>query len=303
MENRNSVFILGLRRSGTTLLFNILRQDKRFVSFDEPFSPAIRDVPNYFAKGTWNSYYRIFEEGPREFWDLISSISWDEELDSGLTPKQVAWLEYLLSRGASVLIDETRLHSKMDALQRLVPNASIIHLHRSASAFTSSHLIPREPSNGFLNCIRSRSAQQYRKIVFWRPNRPFDSWQIESIIGTKPNQCFGQMLEREHIDAERVFSGGAVSKLLAYWLLHFRRIEADGKRLFGSRFLSVKFESFCENPTQLGKIIHKLSGIDVETADFDKVQHARGAHMSDSIKWKEKAALAGFGDQEIARLL
>ena len=297
------VFFLGLRRSGTTLLFDVFRRDNRFICFDEPFSHAIRSVPAAFGKGTWDQYYKLVEREPEMFWDSIATISWDEELDQDLSASQVDWLRYLLSKGQNVLIDETHLHNKLKSLYQVVPDAHVIHLYRNASAFASSHLIPRDSAANFMHKLKNRVGQEYRKTRFWGADTQFNSWQLESIVGSDPHQKFGLMLERAQIDPRKAFAGGSVSKLLSFWLFHYRQIESMGRELFGQRFYSLSFESFCDNPTRSASEICEFIGIEHEIDRAPRIRPARKAHMAKSSRWIERATLAGFTSQEILDLL
>lgn len=299
MRNQKlSIIALGLRRSGTTAFWRAFRQDRRFLCFDEPLNPFLRELPGLEPKQTRDEYLALFRPDPAAFWARFAPISNFGELTPTLSKRQKAWLSYLLAQADTVFVDETRLHLNVKTLKDVAPEAYLVHLYRNASAFASSHLLPSEGAR-----LRSSVHRQMRKVTFWTRTDDFDSWGVQSIVGWHREQRFGLLLQRHGLDARAILAGPAVVKLLAYWIVHYREICADGSTHFGPRFRSVSFEKFAANPLSVLRDLYNWWGLPPSNMTYPWVRAAHPGHRPSSRRWTNAARLAGFTEQEIAELL
>lgn len=69
------VFLLVLRRSGTTAFFEPMRQDKGFVCCDEPSNGMLRDLPGGNEWGTQDEFLQLLKRDPAKLWSLRRPIS------------------------------------------------------------------------------------------------------------------------------------------------------------------------------------------------------------------------------------
>jgi hypothetical protein len=289
------LFILGLRRSGTTIFWQTFRQDSRLKSFNEPFNPVLSGMPVELPNGSRREFIEIFREDPARFWQLFAPISGVEELQSGLSDRQEAWFRFLLARTEAVSLDTTRCHFKLEALQRIAPDAVVVHLHRHPAAFASSHLIPSGSGGRRTGWLARRLGQQG---FFSRHNR-FHYWGIQSLVADDPASLFGQRAREIGMDPAQIYALPAVGRLLAFWRVAFEHAERDGRRIFGNRFVSLPFEDFCERPLETVKSIYAAGGMQAPQLDLSRVHPPSPAHRARDPRWK--GLLEGAGLPTVGR--
>ena len=103
------IFILGLRRSGTTIFWKMFRQDPRLLAVNEPFNPALSEMPVEIPNRSRRELIEIFREDPRDFWRRFAAIGTTEELHDDLTDRQRDWLQFLLDRQPGFVMDALAL--------------------------------------------------------------------------------------------------------------------------------------------------------------------------------------------------
>ena len=87
------------------------------------------------------------------------------------------------------------------------------------------------------------------------------------------------------------------TKLLAYWRVHYERVELDGRRLFGDRFVSQDFDEFTRDPEGSVKRIYDAMGVEPPQLDYSRVRPAKAPFEADSPKWKELAREVGLPEE------
>jgi hypothetical protein len=283
------LFILGLRRSGTTVFWESFRRDARLVGYDEPFNPLLRELPRPEPKGTRDEFIALLGRDPERFWSLFCPIDRAGELQEGLSDPQRAYLRHLVESAEHVAIDTTRCHFKLAALRETVPDAHVVHLSRPAAAWASSHLAPQR--SGLAG--RARSIWE-RRTLFERRTR-FGEWGMEEAMGSGPDSLFGRRLAEAGRDPEAIFALPAAGRLLAYWKLHHDRVERDGPRLFGERFTTVAFADFCRDPAATLRRVYTFAGLDApDLGGFGNVHAPRGACRPGDPRWRRLAERAGI---------
>ncbi|MCP4613423.1 MAG: sulfotransferase [Planctomycetes bacterium] len=281
------VFIIALRRSGTTIFWRTLRQDRRFVSYDEPFNPILHNLPAQDAKGTRDEFIRLFKQNINRFRTLFKPIPPEEELHPKLNLQQQEYLRWLISTGKNVICDTTRCNFKVRSLYEIDPKAILIHLYRSPAAFASSHLLP----SGGTERWQRRFANVIRRKTFWWRKGWYNSWHLEDIIDRLSGPLFRNNVCEIGLNPDEVCLLPAVGKLLAYWRIAFERAQKDGYELFGQRFLSVSFEEFCQNPQQTIDQIYELLPFSKITFDYSKIHPAQNAFCSYHPNWSQYSKL------------
>ncbi len=128
------IFIVGLRRSGTTISWDTFRQDRRLLCYNEPFNPMLRGVPIEIPNRSRTEFIELFRRDSWAFWRHFAPIGRIEELQDDLSDWQVAYLRFLMSRAESICLDTTRCHFRLAALHEVVPDATVVHLFRSSAA-------------------------------------------------------------------------------------------------------------------------------------------------------------------------
>ena len=277
------ILILGLRRSGTTIFWQMFRQDARLLAVNEPFNPALSDMPLEIPNRSRRELIEIFREDPEGFWRRFAPIATTEELHADLSDRQQAWLRFLLDRQPGFVMDATRCHFKLGALQALARDAVVVHLHRGPAAVASSHLVP-SGSGGFRG---KASVRAWGRLTFWSRSSRFDAWGVQSIASNNPESFFGQRMRELGSDPAPLYQLPAVARLMAYWRLMYERIEADGPRLFGDRFLSVSFEEFCDRPREIVGRVYRALGEEASDIDTSQIHPPHGPHRPQDPRWRQ----------------
>lgn len=285
------VFLIGLRRSGTTTLFELFRQDARLVCFDEPFNPMIRDVPARDEWGTKSEYIDLYNKRPDLFWRKYAYIDGLDEIRDGLTSQQSDWTAYLLNSAPNTFMDFTRVHFKLADLHSLDSDALLIHLHRSPAAFASSHILPGVWKKG----RRFKYWRQKRR--FWNVVKKYNTWGMETIIGRSDSSRCAERFRQFDLDPGLIYSANAVTRLTAFWLLNFRAAHQEGRRLFPRRYLQIPFEQFTRNPAAYMEEIYRCLDTDLPRFDYSAIKIASKGALPDHGGWRRVRDVLGVDPQ------
>ena len=149
-----SLFIQGMRRSGTTILFDALLEDPEVTGFYEP----LREQDVTVGGGSGAREDDAFAE-TRELRERFASdnypgvpiveFNWGGprdpalELVPDLPPHVGDFLASLIGRGPGVVIKETRLYRKLEAVAELDPEGRVVHLVRDPRSVVGSTMLGR----------------------------------------------------------------------------------------------------------------------------------------------------------------
>ena len=286
------LIIAGLRRSGTTIFWRTFRQDSRFVCYDEPFNPHLCVLPAHTRLKAPEEFVDLIRADPRAFWEAFTPIHFTQELKTGFSDREAAWLRFLAGTGEAVALDTTRCAFKISALRKAAPAAVLVHLYRPPASLASSHLLPS--SEGRKGQLKRWAARR----GFWSRADRYNGWSFESIVGESTSSFFAERLRDAGLDAETVYGLPAVGRLLAYWKVCFERIERDGRREFGDRFVSQSFDRFCRQPEGVVRTIYEVLGMTPPEPDFSAVHPARGPFEPASPHWKRYRRLLDLPEVE-----
>ena len=289
-RGRTRIFILGLRRSGTTIFWEAFRQDRRLHCFNEPWNPVLRQLPVEIPNRSRREFIELFRKDPQAFWRSFAPIGPLEELQDDFSDRQVAYLRYLIDPFDSICIDETRCHFRLAALQQAVPDATLVHLFRAPAAFATSHLIPTGSGGRRAN----RLLTALGRVGFFTREDRYNSLGLEDVIGRHPESLFGLRLREIGLDPAAIYALPAVGRLLAFWRLAHETVERDGPRLFGSRFVSVAFERFCREPREVVEEVYAAASLHPPELDLSRVKPAKRAHRADDSRWRRLFGQVGL---------
>jgi len=282
------LIIVGLRRSGTTIFWESLRQDGRLRCYDEPFNPLLQSLTGEMLEIIKHpeEFQDLLRNDPLDFWERFAPIDPSSELHERVSDRQRDYLNYLAATGDDVILDTTRCLFKVEKLKELAPDAVLVHLYRPAAANATSHMLPTSAHSA-----RTKLRRFINTRDFWtRPDR-FDYWMFERLVGNSPRSLFAQRLKEIDLDPETVYALPAVGKLLAFWRVNYDRAERDGRQFFGERFISQNFDQFTQDPRGSIQRIYDAMGLEMPDFDFGRIRPAKAPYEADSPKWEEYARL------------
>jgi len=263
LKDRGNIYIIGLKRSGTTIFWETFRQDKRFVCFDEPFHPRLRA---HLENGLNNKKKTMNEFLARP--DLVrshwSAIPPHDELFPEFLGHQVAYLNALSKISTHICVDFVRCHSKIRHLKKIDPKGLIIHLVRDPRAFATSHLKP------YGKWISSDIPDHFFEYDGW-----FDFWQYQSLAN------------------ELGLKGFAHEKLLQLWK-HFTDL-AESQ----NPDLTVKFEDFAADPEKVVRDIFKKIDLEYIPLDYSRIHPPHKPFRIDDERWHQSIERYGLDRQFI----
>jgi hypothetical protein len=238
------LLIHGLRRSGTTILWETFRSDGRLRCFDEPFHPRLAKGARENHKGTWTEFAAEL--------DILSApvaISPQGELHQGAEAHEQAWLASLGAKADRVAIDIVRGWNRLPALHAELDHAVSVHIVRDPVGWVGAHLLP----SGKPTTQLRRLGNLWRKASFFGRHGGYDGYQYEYIVRAALDQDHAVF---SHVarDTAELRRAPAYIKLLAFWW-GANVILARGLAETGHPLVTVTLAEFSDAPArEIGRI-------------------------------------------------
>lgn len=236
-----NVFIQGMRRSGTTILYDAFAEDPDFRRFYEPFREDA-ETPgggsgarseDLFAetREIRRAFRRSQHPGvPLELFNHGGPRAPALELHPALPQWGIDFLSYLLDQAPNVLIKEVRLFRKVADLHRADPEATLVHIVRDPRAVSTSMLLGR----GRRHSERYDSADAF-----------FDAWTRRKLWSS--SAIAAEALARgEHEGLEAGVPD--FMRPLIVWKAAWEGLRSEGQRLFSERYVLVRLEDIRLDP-------------------------------------------------------
>jgi len=296
-----NLFVQGMRRSGTTILYDALREDRDLRSFYEPLREqkvSVGGGSGARGEDAFGETGVLREEFRRERYpDLdISEFNWGGprkprlEVEPGLPEHAAEWLRHLLGLAPAVAIKETRFYSKVPELRALDPDAALVHVVRDPRAVAASIVLGRGrrqekllPDAGAFFADRSE-----RKL--WSC-RPISRRMIRDGLATGA-------------DPDELADPSNVLRVLLVWKLTFERTRADGRRLFGDGYVLIRNEDLRGDPeAALGAVYAALRReVPAEVGAWARanVRRAEPLYAAGDPRWAEALRSAGISAEVLS---
>jgi hypothetical protein len=292
-----NLFIQGMRRSGTTILYDALVADPEVRCFYEPLREEKKTVGGGSGARDVDAFAEtsaLREEFRRERYPqlAIEQFNWGGprepplELEPELPEHCGGLLRHLLDLGSAggspdTLIKETRLYCKLGAVAELDPGAAVVHVVRDPRAVAASIVLGRG---------RRRERKLSTPDAFFADRKPRKLWSSRAISE--------RLLERDGYPA--IEDPSNVERVLVTWRLTFEAARIDGRRLFGDRYLMLRNEELRSDPGGAIERVYELLGRpvpdDVAAWAERNVKPPQDVYAGDDRRWRETIDRLGMLD-------
>lgn len=278
-----NLFIQGMRRSGTTILYDALLEDPELRLFYEP----LREDKETVGGGSGARETDPFEETralraefQRErFPDVpLEEFNWGGprepplEVEPGLPEHCREWLAHLLGLAPAVGIKETRLYDQVGDLALLDPGAALAHVVRDPRSVTASIMLGRG---------RRREKHFPNPDAFFGDAKKRRLWSSYEIAE--------RLLERP--ETPSIEEPTSVDRVLLVWKHSFESTWRDGQRLFGERYLLLRNEDLRADPAAalagLYAVLDRPVPEAVAAWAGEKVRATEEAYAATDRRWLE----------------
>lgn len=287
-----NLFIQGMRRSGTTILYDALCADPGLRCFYEPFREE-GETPGGGSGAREGDAFaetrelrRRFRE--RRYPDLApEDFNWggprkpELELGPELPEHCRGFLAELLEQGPDVVVKLTRAYDKIGALAEVDPDAFLVHVVRDPRSVAASMMLGR---------TRKREQRYADPDAFFTERERRKLWSSHRL---------SQLLLRRRDYAYLARPPNHV-RILAVWRHTFESTRREGRRLFGDRYIRLRNEDLRADPggtlASLYEVIARPLPDEVETWARGAVRPPEEPLHADDPRWGEALARLGMHD-------
>ena len=288
-----NLFLLGVRRSGTTIVYDALCEDPSLKCFYEPLredgetiggGSGARDLDVFAETRAERERFRAerFPELPLELFNCGGPRAPEEELESVLAEQCRELLAHLLVQAPDVAIKETRLHHKVGALVALDPGAAVAHLVRDPRAVCASMLLGR----------RRRTDIYPDPETFFTARTGRRLWSSRRISIDLAERRRSLELPAEIPDFLRP---------LLVWKAAFETTAGDGSRCFGDRYALLRLEDLRSDPAaELGRLyalVDRPVPEPVAAWAAENIRRESAIHLAEDPRWGRAARLLGMEEE------
>lgn len=288
-----NLFVLGMRRSGTTIVYDALCEDPAMRCFYEPLredtgsvggGSGARDSDVFAATREIRERFRAerFPELPIELFNWGGPRAPELELEPELPEHCRELIAHLLAQGPEVTIKETRLHHKLGAIAQVDPRAAVVHVVRDPRAVCASTLLGR----------RRRTDIYPDAETFFTAHTGRRLWSSRRISADLAERRRSLELPAEIPDFLRP---------LLVWKGAFETTSGDGRRCFAERYALVRLEDLrADAATELERVYslidRELPGVVARWASAN-VRRDASVHLADDPRWGRAARLLGMDEE------
>jgi hypothetical protein len=285
-----NLFVIGMRRSGTTILHDVLREDSGLRCHYEPLreqaetiggGSGARDEDLFADTRAQRERFRAdrYPELPIELFNWGGPRAPELELEPDLPEHCRELLSALLAQAPDAAVKETRLHHKLAAVAEIDPEATVVHVVRDPRAVSASMLLGRRRRTDIYPDAESFfTARTGRRL--WSSRRI-----SEEVIA-----------RRHSLDLPADIPD--FLRPLLVWKEVLETTAGDGPRLFGDRYVLVRLEDLRADPgTELARIYERggralpRSVVDWAAAN---IRRDTRIHLGDDPRWARAARLIGL---------
>lgn len=254
-----NIIIIGMRRSGTTILFDCLYEDKRFDSYYEPFChgkinigggsgekqiPYGEKINNARREFIWQKKLDISPE----YFNLGAPQKPEMEFEKRTPLVHREYLSFIATKNEHTLMKFVRVSHKVETLHKLFPDARIIHIVRDPRRMAMSHIFGknRKASNS-MKAIKLQLLQAMKRRRFFYLKTGFNNWSSEKLINYFITSC------PKYANFE---NSPSYEKIMLLWKVLYDKTREDCLDFFGSNYLELRHEDLCTKPIHTMEVIY-----------------------------------------------
>jgi hypothetical protein len=287
-----TILIAGMRRSGTTILYDALLEDAQLKCFYEPFREDTETPGGGSGARESDPFAETRELRARfaaeHYPDLpIEEFNWGGprkpklEVGPELPEHCSKFVEHLLDRPEEVMIKFTRISDKLETIARLAPDAAFVHVVRDPRAVAVSMMGGKG---------RKRMADYDTPEAFFGEREKRKLWSSRELSQ--------ELLKRPEYAHIRRPSN--VMRILLVWKHTFENTYADGRRLFGDRYVLLRNEELRGDPIGAISHVYRAAGRptppEVAAWAREAVRPAEVPYAANDPRWTEAFATLGMRD-------
>lgn len=287
-----TILIQGMRRSGTTILYDALLEDSELKCFYEPFREDTETPGGGSGARESDPFAETRELRTRfaaeRYPDLpIEEFNWggprkpELELGAELPEHCTGFVEHLLDRPEQVMIKFTRIYDKLEAIAKLAPDAVFVHVVRDPRAVAVSMMGGKG---------RKRMADYERPEAFFSERSKRKLWSSREL---------SQKL-LTHPEYAHLRRPSNVIRILLVWKHTFESTYRDGHRLFGDRYVLLRNEELRGDPVGALTRVYRAAGRSTppQVAAWARyaVRPAEVPYAANDPRWIEAFATLGMRD-------
>ena len=291
--SRPAILIQGMRRSGTTILYDALLEDPGLHCFYEPWredteTPGggsnARESDPFTETRELRKAYRDAEFPKLELADFNLGGPGNPGLEIGPeVPGHCAgFLATLLDRDEPVMVKETRFYDKLEAISELAPDESVlVHVVRDPRAVCVSMMMGRG---------RKRAGSYGDPDAFFEEREQRKLWSSRQL---------SQHLLKEH-ENSGLKDPANFERILLVWKHTFERTRREGRELFGDRYVLLRNEDLRADTAGTIARIYEAAGRptppEVTAWAQDKVRPPEEPFHPEDPRWARAFAALGMRD-------
>lgn len=247
-----TLVLQGMRRSGTTIVYDALAQDPTLTLWYEPLAAATAPAVGGGSGEREVDPFEGLRAARREFLaargltdptplNLGGPRDAALEFEPDFPPLVADYLRHLLDRPGPVAAKFTRLYAKIPAFARLFPGVNFVHLVRDPRAVAASYLFGKD---------RRYESRFGPPDVFFGRRSDRTAWSSHPI---------SELVRREY-RAESLPEPTDLERILLVWRFTYERVRRDAAVAYGDRAVLLRHEDFCAEPARELERLYGLEG-------------------------------------------
>lgn len=286
------VIMQGMRRSGTTIVYDALSQDPRFTCWYEPLAAGIKPAVGGGSGAQLEDLFAQLRTARQKFVQM-QNIDNIEIFNHG-APKNAAlefekelpdvvrrYLGFLFQQSVNVLTKFTRAYRKVEVIHRICPDALFVHLVRDPRAVVSSYLFGKNQRN---------------KHKFTSEEMYFDRRSSASAWSSRPISD----LVISHSQFTTKIQPSDLERILLIWNYTFLETQSGALKAFGDNHIQIKHEDFCADPNHELTKIYDFFGEEMPSCvsewSTNNVKPSGSPYLADDSRWMEAFTRLGMRD-------